>query len=257
MRLRIVMSTFVLAALLLLPGAADAAARAGGIKYARGVTVTTCERGTGDEGGAAVFEARMRSLPRTARMQLRYTLQVRTPDRNRYSALDVPGFGTWVGPSAGTARYVYTKRVENLLAPGSYRVKVRFRWLNAAGRIVRRAKVISAACRQPDPRPDLSVRSLGVQTTNDPARYRYVAFVRNTGRTAAAPSALELTVAGTLLGSASVDALAPGEGMLVSLEGPACSTGDLIEAAADADEAVDERDEDDNRFSRLCPTPSE
>jgi hypothetical protein len=250
MRLRIVMSTVLVA--LLLPGAAGAAVP----KYARGVALTDCERGSGDQGGAAVFEARMRALPRTARMQLRYTLQVRTPDRNRYTALSAPGFGTWLGPSAGTSRYVYTKRVENLLAPGSYRVKVRFRWLNTSGTVIRHAKVTSAACRQPDPRPDLSVRSLGVQTTTDPARFRYVAFVRNTGRTAAAPSALELTVAGTLLGSASVDELAPGEGMLVSLEGPACSTGDVVEAEADADEAVDERDEDDNRLSRTCPPPS-
>lgn len=251
MRLRIVMST-ALAALLLVPAAAGAAVP----KYARGVSLTDCERGTGGGAGAAVFEARMRGLPRSARMQLRYTLQVRTPERTRYSALGAPGFGTWVGPSAGTSRYVYTKRVENLLAPGSYRVKVRFRWIDAAGDVVGRAKVISAACRQPDPRPDLSVRSIGVQSTGDPARYRYVAFVRNTGHSAAGSSSLELTVAGTLLGSAPVDALAPGEGILVSFEGPACSGGDVIEAQADADEAVDERDEDDNRLSRTCPPPS-
>ena len=250
MRLRIVMSTVLVA--LVLPGAASAAVP----KYARGVTLTACERGAGDQGGAAVFEARMRSLPRTARMQLRYTLQVRTPDRNRYVALAAPGFGTWLGPSAGTARYVYTKRVENLLAPGSYRVKVRFRWLSASGGVLRRAKVISAACRQPDPRPNLTVRSLGVQAGSSEGRDRYVAFVRNTGRSTAGPSSLELTVAGTLLGSAPVDELAPGEGMLVSLEGPACSTGDMIEAEADADEAVDERNEDDNRLSRTCPPPS-
>jgi CARDB len=250
MRLRIVMSTVLVT--LLLPGVAGAAVP----KSARAVAVTACERGAGDQGGAAVFEARMRTLPGTARMQLRYTLQVRTPDRNRFSALAAPGFGTWVGPSAGTTRYVYTKRVENLLAPGSYRVKVRFRWLSASGAIVRRAKVISTACRQPDPRPNLTVRSLGVQAGSADGRDRYVAFVRNTGRTTAGPSSLELTVAGTLLGSTPVDELAPGEGMLVSLEGPACAMGDTIEAEADADEAVDERNEDDNRLSRTCPPPS-
>jgi hypothetical protein len=251
MRLRIVMSTALVG--LLLPGAAAGAAVP---KSSRGVSLTTCERGTGGDAGAAVYEARMRSVPRSARMQLRYTLQVRTPERNRYSALAAPGFGTWVGPSAGTSRYVYTKRVENLIAPASYRVKVRFRWLNAAGKVIQRAKAFSAACRQPDPRPNLSVRSLGVQPGGDASHYRYVAFVRNTGRSAADPSSLELTVAGTLLGTALVDELAPGEGMLVSVEGPACASGDAIEAEADADEAVDERNEDDNRLSRLCPPPS-
>ena len=250
MRLRVVMTTAFVA--LLLPGAAGAAVP----KSARGVALTSCERGAGDAGGAAVFEARMRALPRTARMQLRYTLQVRTPERARYVALSAPGFGTWLSPSPGTTRYVYTKRVENLVAPASYRVKVRFRWLNAAGKVVQRAKVLSAACRQPDPRPNLSVRSLGVQPGSDAAHYRYVAFVRNTGRSDAGASSLELTLAGTLLGSALVDALAPGEGMLVSLEGPACAAGDEIAAEADADEAVDERNEEDNRLSRACPPPS-
>jgi hypothetical protein len=235
-----------------LPAAAGAAVP----KSARGVALSSCERGTGDDGGAAVFEARMRTLPRTARMQLRYTLQVRTPERPRYVALSAPGFGAWLSASSGTSRYVYTKRVENLLAPASYRVKVRFRWLNAAGKVVQRAKVVSAACRQPDPRPNLSVRSLGVQPGSDGAHYRYVAFVRNTGRETADPSSLEVTVAGTLLGSVPVDALAPGEGMLVSLEGPACATGETVEAEADADEAVDERNEEDNRLSRACPQPS-
>jgi hypothetical protein len=249
MRLRIVMST-TLAAALLLP----AAAGAGVPKSARGVVLTSCERG--GDAGAAVYEARMRALPRSARMQLRYTLQVRTPERDHYTALAAPGFGTWVGPSPGTTRYVYTKRVENLIAPASYRVKVRFRWLNAAGRGIARAKAYSAACRQPDPRPNLSVRSLGVQATGDASRYRYVAFVRNTGRSAADPSLLEMTVAGSLLGSMPVDALAPGEGMLVSLEGPACAAGDEVAAEADSDEAVNERNEEDNRLSRLCPPPS-
>ena len=251
MRLSVVMYTVALLAVAF-PATAGAAVP----KSARGVALTSCERGAGDQGGAAVFEARMRALPRSSRMQLRYTLQVRTPDRDRYAAISAPGFGKWLGPAAGTTSYVYTKRVESLLAPGSYRVTVRFRWLNSAGTVIRRAKVTSIACRQPDPRPDLSVRSLGMQSTSDPARSRYVAFVRNTGRGVADPSSLELTVAGTLLGSAPVDELAPGEGMLVSLEGPTCAAGDAIEAEADADEAVDERDEADNRFSRLCPSSS-
>jgi hypothetical protein len=249
MRLRIVMST-MLAASLLIPAAAGAAVP----KSARAVALTACERGDGD--GAATFEARMRSLPHTVRMQLRFTLQARTPDRPRYAAISAPGFGGWVGAAPGTARYVFTKRVENLLAPASYRVRVRFRWLDAAGNTVQRAKQYSPACRQPDPRPNLSVGSVGVQTVADPARRRYVAFVRNTGRGIADPSSLELSAGGALLGALPVDELAPGQGMLVSIEGPACAPGDQIVADADADEAVDESDEADNRFSRSCPRPT-
>jgi hypothetical protein len=247
MRLRILMSTVLCA--LLIPGAAAAAVP----KSARGVMLTSCERGTTDEGGAAVFEARMRSVRGSTRMQLRFNLQARTPDRAKYVTIAAPGFGTWVSPAPGTSRYVYTKRVENLLAPASYRVKLRFRWLDAGGKVIERAQLVSAACRQPDPRPDVAVRSLGVQAANAPDRRRYVAFVRNTGRTTAAASTLELSLAGTLLGSVPVAELAPGEGTLVSIEGPACAPGDELVAEADADEAVDESDEADNRFSRSCP----
>jgi CARDB protein len=228
------------------------AAHAAVPKSARAVSLTACERDTGAGDGAAVFEARMRLLPRTSRMQMRFTLQGRTPGRDRYAAITAPGFGSWVSADPGTSRYVYTKRVENLLAPASYRVKLRFRWLNAAGKVVQRAKAFSAACRQPDPRPDLTVRSIGVQSVADPARRRYVAFVRNTGRGVAGPSSLELIVAGTLLGSVLVAELEPGEGALVSIEAPACEEGDPVLAEADADEAVDESDEADNRFSRSC-----
>jgi hypothetical protein len=50
--------------------------------------------------------------------------------------------------------------------------------------------------------------------------------------------------------------LEPGEGVEVAVEGPACQAGATVDADADAGDAVDERDEADNRFTRLCPPPS-
>src|SRR4051812_2408619 len=214
-----------------------------------------CEKSTAQAERAAVFEGRMRTIPGAARMQMRFTLQARTPDRS-WSAVAAPGFETWVTSAGGPARYVYTKRVESLVAPASYRVVVRFRWLTASGRVLAAARSRSGACRQPDPRADLAVRSIGLEFAGDPARRRYVVLVRNRGRSAAKPSSLVLTVAGRPLPAAPVVALDPGEGTLVTVDGPACASGDLHEARADADEAVDESDEDDNRFSRLCPGPS-
>ena len=215
-----------------------------------------CERSLDEADRAAVFQGQMRSVPGASRMQMRFTLQARTPERDRWAALDAPGFGTWLSSAPGTSRYVYTKRVENLLAPASYRVSLRFRWLDAGGAVVVRARDFSRACRQPDPRADLVVSSVGVQPAADPARRRYVAFVRNTGRTAAEPSSLALTVDGVLLPAATVLALEPGEGALVSVEGPACRAGAPLVAVADADESVDESDEADNRLTRSCPPAS-
>ena len=50
--------------------------------------------------------------------------------------------------------------------------------------------------------------------------------------------------------------LARGGGVGVGVEGPAWAAGLPVEADADAGGAVDERDEADNRFTRLCPPPS-
>jgi CARDB len=227
-------------------------------RWAAKAVLADCERGTGVDTAdrAAVFEGQMRTVRGAARMQMRFTLQVRTPDSARWSAIAAPGFDTWVSSATGTSRYVYTKRVEGLLAPASYRVRLRFRWLSADDRTLATARRWSRACRQPDPRPNLVVSELSVRRATAPGRYRYVAFVRNTGRSAAEESALRVAFGDTVLPLAPVAALEPGEGIEVAVEGPACAPEQPVNADADGGEAVDERDEADNRFTRLCPPPS-
>ena len=225
-------------------------------RWAAKAVLSDCERAVSESDGAAVFEGQMRSVRGAARMQMRFTLQVRTPDSSRWSAVSAPGFGAWVSSATGTSRYVYTKRVEGLLAPASYRVQLRYRWLSAEGRTLATARRSSRACRQPDPRPNLVVSSLTVRPAAKPGRSRYVAFVRNTGRSAADESVLRVAFGGAELPLAPVLALEPGEGVEVSVEGPACEPGEPVDADADAGDAVDERDEADNRFTRLCPPAS-
>jgi hypothetical protein len=245
----------VILALLALALAAPAASAAVP-RWAAKAVLSDCERAAADSDGAAVFEGQMRTVRGAARMQMRFTLQVRTPDSSRWSAVNAPGFGTWLSSAAGTARYVYTKRVEGLLAPASYRVQLRYRWLSTEGRTLATTRRSSRACRQPDPRPNLVVSSLTVRPAARAGRYRYVAFVRNTGRSAADESALRLAFGDGELPLAPVLALEPGEGVEVTVEGPACEAGEPVDADADAGDAVDERDEADNRFTRLCPPPS-
>ncbi len=228
-----------------------AAAPAQAKPYARAL-LSSCERGLDETERAAVFEGRMKTVSGASRLQMRFTLQGRTPDTARWSTVTAPGFGTWVSSVAGTSRYTYTKRVEHLFAPASYRVLVKFRWLNGGGEAVERGRAYSRVCRQNDPRANLVVGSLGVQDADRPARKRYVVFVRNTGGTVADASSLLVTVDGVALPEAPVVPLEPGEGTLVSIEGPACRAGARIVAAADAEDAVDERDEADNAFTRAC-----
>jgi hypothetical protein len=212
-------------------------------------SLLTCERG--DE-PAGTFEGEMHTVPSANRMQMRFKLQVRTPERDRWTGITAPGFGSWVTSAAGTGRYVYTKRVEGMVGPGSYRVQIRFRWLDAAGDIVATARSYSRRCRQPDPRANLVVEDIGVEQAADPARRSYVILVRNTGRSDAEPSSLSLRVGFEALPAAAVAALAPGEYTLVTFDGPACAPGDSLVALADADELVDERSERDNRLKTLC-----
>lgn len=214
--------------------------------------VSSCERGLEEADRAAEFEGQMRRVAGASRMQMRFTLQARTPDTGKWSGLTAPGFGNWVGSAAGTSRYVYTKRIEDLLAPASYRVLVRFRWLDSGGDVIQRAKDYSSTCRQPDLRPNLVVRSIGVQPAERPARRRYVVFVRNAGGSLADASSLLVTVNGAPLPQAPVAELEPGEGVLVTVEGPACGAGTRVAAGADAEDALDERDESDNELTRPC-----
>jgi hypothetical protein len=212
-----------------------------------------CERSVELTQRAGVFEGQMRAVPGAARMQMRFKLQVRTPGRDRWTTVAAPGFGTWLSSANGTARYVYTKRVENLFAPASYRVQIRFRWLDASGATIGSGRAYSRRCSQPDPRANLVVQAIGVEEGADAASRSYVVLVRNTGRSDAPPSTLALSVDGRPLPTASVAALAPSEYVLVTVQGPACAEGAPLVARADADGSVGERSESDNRFSLPCP----
>jgi hypothetical protein len=145
---------------------------------------------------------------------------------------------------------VYTKRVEGLVGPRTYRVRVRFRWLDADGAVVRRAAAVSDGCHIPDPRPDLRVDDLVVRR----GRAHFAVTVRNAGRSAADVSRLSLDLGdGGVPLFAFVGPLAAGAEQTVVLGGRACASGALLTATADAADVVDERREDDNVLAATCP----
>jgi len=240
------------AVLALCAAPASAPAASAAERSARAVLVA-CERGAEEAQRAGVFEGRMRARAGAWRMQMRFTLQMRTTAHGRWSAVAAPGFDAWLTSNPGTRRYVYTKRVERLMAPAWYRTVVRFRWLAADGRVLGHERSASRTCHQPDPRANLVVRDIAVQPTADPARRSYMVLVRNTGRSPAPPSSVSLAVGGAALPPAEAPALAPGGTALVALEGPACEPGAPLDARADARDGVDERSERDNLLSLPCP----
>jgi hypothetical protein len=218
----------------------------------------SCAKSTDPSARVAVFEGSMRAWRQSARLQLRFRLQSRTPQDPVWRTVHADGFGRWQSSDRGVRRFVYDKRVERLEAPASYRVVVRFRWRNAKGRIVGRAQHTSGACREPDPRPNLVVRKLFVYRLSK-TRARYVAVVANTGRTAADAFEVRFDRGGLQLGEPFGVLLAPGHTERVHVDAAACKAGDVLDAVADPEGVIDEHSEADNRLQVPCaytPTPS-
>jgi hypothetical protein len=201
---------------------------------------------------SVTFEGRIAAIPHARRMQLRFTLQARTPDAPAWARVSAPGFGTWITAPRGLSRYLYDKTVQGLLAPAGYRAVVDFRWRDASGRVIRRARDASRSCHQPDPRPDLTAAALAVGPGADPGRRTYTATIVDAGRGAAGPFAVDFTRAGRLIGTVQVAGLAAGQDRRIAVPGVACAPGEQVAVVLDAAHAVDESDETDNVLSVIC-----
>jgi hypothetical protein len=57
----------------------------------------------------------------------------------------------WRSSAPGVKVYKYLKQVTNLSAPAFYRAAVRFRWLNAKGRLIFATELHTPRCEQPAP----------------------------------------------------------------------------------------------------------
>jgi hypothetical protein len=213
---------------------------------AASVKVVDCTPALDPGARSVTFDARVRASRGSDRMQVRFTLQVRDAGiGTRWRKVVAPGFEEWLTSASGVHRYSYTRTIQNLTAPASYRTVVRFRWLDEDGLVLRGARVRSAQCRQPDMRPDLVPLVLDVAPGVDADSYRYRAVVRNAGRTAAGPFDVAFGDA-----TEHVSGLEPGERRAVTFTGPACAAETLLRV--DPDDVVDERDEDDNVLMPAC-----
>ena len=238
---RLILAFSLVAAVVAAPAtAADRPAR---------IFLVSCTTGLDIADRSVVYDARMRRVAGTRRMQMRFALQWRQPGAKRWAGIKAPGLGTWVSSNPGVKSYTFTKRIENLAAPASYRVVVRFRWLDARGHTLHSDTIVARPCRQPDLRPNLVPTRVYTERIGDPAMRRYVVVVRNKGETAA--GAFDVAF-GTLPPSHVVD-LGPGVSTLVSFEAPRCDAPASLTATVDAGALIDEADEDDNSLSVPCP----
>jgi CARDB len=253
----------VLAALVLVAAAPAAATAAGAPAGAR---LLACHRSPSIDARVAVVGTSMRPIQGAGRLAVKLDLWQRTAGARWTQRTDVPGLGSWVSPSdallgsrAGDV-FKYRQAVGRLVVPAAYRFHVTFRWLDGGGIVVREASATTAACRQPDLRPDLVLRSVAATpSTRSPGLVRYAVTVGNAGRSAVVRATVTATFpnpAGPSLHSRNVRRLAPGESVLVTFTGPGCAAGAPPPTfVADPANVLEETSEANNQLAAVCPAP--
>lgn len=211
----------------------------------RTARLVACHTGADSAQRFLVVAARMRARG-AKRMGIRLDLQ-RAIGNGRYEAFDGPGIGVWRASRAGVSGFGWRKRVENL-GVGTWRVVARFRWLSAGGRTIRKSRVVARTCRQPDPRPDLKVKRIGVTAG------RLVVSVSNAGGAPTGGFAIDYAIAGAPAERVTVGDLAAHETRRVELPS-GCRSGQSLLVIVDPEDVVDERREDNNRRETTCAGP--
>jgi hypothetical protein len=114
-------------------------------------TLEQCVTAGAQAGRSATFSGEMTAIAGNVRMSMRIDVEERRPAEAQYHAVSAPGLGVWRASEPKVKVYKYLKEVTNLSSPASYRALVRFRWLGAKGRLLRRAERLTARCAQPAP----------------------------------------------------------------------------------------------------------
>jgi CARDB len=240
MRTRI-LTALTLAIALAAPAAADAAPTAA-------VHLTKCRTGAEPEQRHATYRAQMHSISGSVRMGLRFELVERRPGHPAQLIRDKK-LNAWHRSHEGVVKYNYKQKIRQLSPGGSYRTRVKFRWYDADGKVIKRATRTSKACKQTGGLPNLVVSSVsfseGPSGTMD-----YTVSIGNTGESPAEDFKVTLFVDGAVVDERTVDRLGAGDSESIQLNGPACRT---VRAVVDRDHQVVESVEDDNSLKTTCP----
>jgi len=229
----------LMALALLAPGAFGVRAPSSADTQVRLLACNTTDR-------SLTVDGQMRSLIKGDVTQMRFTLLSHNRASGAWTAVAGPGLDSWNRAGAGVARYRFQKRIENLPAPGVYRVVVRYRWV-VSRKAVAQATRTTSFCVQPDPRPDLRVGKIGREAG------QLLVRVLNAGRGAAASFDVLVSVDGATV-SQTVPALVAGTTLDLRFAAPTCPSGGTLTVGVDSGGAVDETDETNNTKSVPCPS---
>jgi hypothetical protein len=212
------------------------------------VRVLSCLAWQPGEGGSVSYEARMRAVPKTARMAVRFRLYEKTGEGQfrRVGARE-----PWHVSRSGVAAFVWEYKVRGLRQGATYFSVVSYRWIDARGEVIERARRRSAPCSQNGGLPNLRVADVTIKPgeVKDTAMYR--ATIVNRGETPARRVGVLLRVDGEVVDEVVViDALQPGEERIVTFNGPVCR--ESIRVVVDPKDLITETQEQDNVRTPAC-----
>jgi hypothetical protein len=244
----------LIAVLVALASPAAASAQAPALR----AKLSSCLAGPAPEDRAAVFTGSMPALTGARRMWMRFDLLAHSAHAPGFAALKVPGLGVWQKSLPGRpGGFVFTQRIQALVAPGAYKAVVRFRWYGPGGRLLRSAKRETGVCRQPDERPDLRAGLLTATAGPLPDQATYHLVVSNDGRTAAGPFDVLLDVTGRdQPAQRVVEGLQARAQRTLTFVAPRCLPGSPVRLHLDPGGEVDEVTEADDVVVRTCPLPA-
>jgi hypothetical protein len=237
-----VLATLALAPALAAPAAAHAATPAT-------VHLGKCRTGANADQRVATYRARMKAIPGSVRMAMRFELvehrSGHQPEQIRDKKLNA-----WHRSHKGVVKYSYAQTIRQLSPGGSYRARVRFRWYDADGNVIKQARRASAACEQTGGLPNLVVTAVSFAQGKTSRTTDYTVSIGNTGESAAENFKVTLIVDGAIVDERRVERLDAGESEPIMLSGPRC---DHVRAVVDRDHQIAESIEDDNSLRTRCP----
>jgi CARDB protein len=213
------------------------------------VTVKACQTGDQPADRSATFEGRMNTVKGAVRMAQRFKLLSISGSPAQAQEVKMPKLSAWHSSDRGVKRFVYAQKVTGLAEGATYRTVVNYRWLDANGKVIRRAQRESTDCIQDGDLPNLVLAAVQVTPGSNANTASYTLSVVNTGKGDAGPFDVGLIVDGALPDSRGVDGLKAGSSTTVKITGPLCNR---LRAVVDRSHALAETIEDDNELRSRC-----